>query len=376
MRRISLLLLMIVMLWTLAACGQSLPSAEEIVSRMEAARAATVDAHATVAFDFSAPERSGRIVVEGWTQQTGSTGPDGQPIMRVRAEVREASEPEMAGSIMVNDGTTFWLYNPTRNTVITGTRDELPTAMADSSNPSTAMLADLIGEGLDALDLTVAGSEQVAGKPTWKVEFTPKAETNSSLRLDSVVRGAMWVDSELALPLKLTIDASDFGQGSVEVQNLAVNSGLAAELFSFTPPPGAEVLQAADLAAEYALPRPADLDQARSAISFTLREPGYLPAGVSLVDLRVAGDTTVIMNYSGAETTLSLVQSSEEVGGDREAPPDSQEQAVTVAGLPATLITSATGESSLLRWQQDGVYYVIAGTLSGTESVQVAESLR
>lgn len=375
MRRYALFVMLLIGALALAACGASLPTAEEIVERMEAARAATNDAHAVVAVDFTSPEQSGRIVVEGWTQKTGETGPDGEPIARMRAEVLEASEEGLVGTLAVSDGETFWLYSPAENTVITGAAGEMKGAMAGTPAGAATALTDLVGEGLDAVELEVLGEEQVAGKPTWKVAVTPKAETSAQLQLDGVIEGTMWVDEELALPLKLTLDASDLGSGTVEVREIVTNGGLDPALFTFTPPAGAEVVQAKDLIAA-AQPKAATLDEARTSVSFGLKEPGYLPAGLALVEVRVVGTGTVILNYAGEGGSVSVVQSNEEVGRDREAPAGSQVAEVQVGGAPATLITGGDGQGSLLRWEQGGVRYVVAGTLAGDEAVKVAEGLR
>lgn len=375
MRRYTLFLVMLIGAMLLAACGQSLPTAEEIVERMEAARAATNDAHAVVAVDFTSPEQSGRIVVEGWTQKTGETGPDGEPIARMRAEVREASQEGLVGTIAVSDGESFWLYNPAENTVVTGRASEMKDAMAGSPAGAATALTDLIGEGLDAVELEVLGTEQVAGKSTWKVNVTPKAETSAQLQLDGIVEGTMWVDEQLALPLKLTLDASDLGSGTVEVQQIETNTGLSADLFSFTPPAGATVVQAADIAAA-SQPRAATIDEARTSVSFALREPSYLPAGLTLVEVRIVGTGTVILNYAGESGSVSIVQSNEEVGRDREPPAGSQVQNVKVGDADATLITGGDGQGSLLRWEDAGLRYVVAGTLSGDEAVKVAEGLK
>jgi outer membrane lipoprotein-sorting protein len=375
MRRYALFLVTLIGALALAACGQSLPTAEEIVQRMEAARAATNDAHATIAVNFSSQERTGSIVVEAWTQKTGQTGPDGEPISRMRAEVREASEAEMVGTVAVSDGERFWLYSPAENTVVTGAASEMKGAAAGTPAGPAAALTDIVGEGLDSLDLTVVGKEDVAGKSTWKVEFTPKAETSAQLQLDGIVEGTMWVDEQLALPLKVNLDASDLGSGAVEVRSLETNSGLSADLFTFTPPAGATVVQAKDMQAA-GQPRTATVEEARGAVGFALKEPGYLPANTALVEVRVIGTSTVILNYAGEGGSVSVVQSDEEVGRDREPPTGSQVQDVQVAGAPATLITGGDGQGSLLRWEQGGVRYVVAGTLSGAEALKVAEGLK
>ncbi|NTU82860.1 MAG: DUF4367 domain-containing protein [Chloroflexales bacterium] len=376
MRRYTLLLIALIGALALAACGATLPTAEEIVDRMEAARAATTSAHATVAIDFTSPDRSGQIVVEGWTEKTGETNAAGAPISRLRAEVLQASEKALEGTVAVSDGTTFWLYNKAENTVVTGEAGKMKEAAAATPAGPATMLTDLVAQGLDAVDLEVLGSEQVAGKDTWKVKVTPKSETSAQLQLDGLIEGTMWVDVELALPLKLTLDASDLGSGTVEVRSIETNQDIDDALFAFTPPADAEVVQAEDLAAQMQQPKAASLDEARTAVSFTLREPTYLPAGLALVEARVIGTSTVILNYGGDGGSVSLVQSNEDVGRDREPPAGSQVTEVTVGGAPSTLITGGDGEGSLLRWQSGGVRYVVAGTLPGDEAIKVAEGLK
>ncbi|NJN16735.1 MAG: DUF4367 domain-containing protein, partial [Oscillochloris sp.] len=298
----------------------------------------------------------------------------GNPISRIRAEVLESSEPELVGSLIVSDGETFWLYSPSENTVVTGNTDEMKDAVEQGPAGATAMLQDIVQQGLDAVDLEVTGSEQVAGKDTWVVKVTPKEDTSAQLQLDGVIEGMMWIDEELALPLKLTLDASDFGNGGLEVETIEVNSGLSADIFTFTPPADATIVDAADIAAEMQ-PRAATIEEARSSVSFTLLEPTYLPAGTALIEVRVIGTSTVILNYGGADASLSLVQSNAETGAEREPPAGSEVTPVTVRGVEGTLIIGPNGEGSLLRWEENGIRYVIAGTLSGDEALNVAEGL-
>lgn len=376
MRRNAIFVLMLLGTLLLGACAERLPTADEIVERMEAARAATEDAHATVAIDFTSPEQSGRLVIEGWMQRTGAADAAGEPTARLRAEVREASEPEMVGSLVVSDGETFWIYSPSQNTVVTGSAEEMGKQGPASAAGASAALQDLVQQGLDAVDLEVLGTEQVAGKDTWKVKVTPKAETTSQLQLDGIVEGTMWVDEELALPLRLALDASDFGSGTVEVQSIELNTGLSADLFTFTPPAGAEVVDAAELAEQMA-PRATTVEEARTSVSFRLLEPTYLPASLALVEVRVIGTDTAILNYAGGEQSLSLVQSNAgEPGADREPPAGSSVETVTVRGVEGTLIRGADGQGSLLRWEESGVRYVIAGTISGEEAITTAEGLK
>jgi outer membrane lipoprotein-sorting protein len=373
MRRTIVLIALLISALLLGACAERLPTADEIVDEMEAARASTKDIHATVAIDFTSPDQSGSMVIEAWMEKLPDTA-DGEPKARVRAEVRKASQAELVGSLLVSDGEQFWLYSPANNTVVVGTADEMKDQAPTTPAGATQMLQDVVQQGLDAVDLEVLGEEQVAGKNTWKVKVTPKPETAANLQLAGVIEGTMWVDTALAMPLKLTVDASDFGKGNVEARSIEVNAGIDDDLFTYTPPADATIVQAPDLIEQMA-PRAATLDEARSSVSFTLREPGYLPAGLALVEVRVVGTGTVILNYSGGAASMSLVQSNEDVGDGREPPAGSQVQEITVRGQPATLIIGADGQGSLLTWDEGGIKTVIAGTISGDEAVRVAEGL-
>ncbi|NTW02276.1 MAG: DUF4367 domain-containing protein [Oscillochloris sp.] len=293
----------------------------------------------------------------------------------MRAEVREASEAKLVGALLVSDGQQFWLYNPTENTVIVGTADEMKQQDPTTPAGATQMLQDVIQQGLDAVDLEVQGEEQVAGKNTWKVKVTPTTETTANLQLDGIIEGVMWVDEELAMPLKVSIDASDFGSGTIEAQSIEVNTGLSADLFSYTPPADATIVQAADLIEQIA-PKVATVEEARSSVSFTLREPTYLPTGLAMVEVRVVGTDTVIINYNGEGSSMSLVQSNGSMDDDRQPPAGSNVQQITVRGQQATLITSADGKSSFLSWEEGGIKTLIAGMISGDETIKIAEGLK
>lgn len=375
MRRHFAFLVLLLGAMLLAACGERVPTAEEITQSLERTRASTQSAHAVVDIQFSSAEQTGNMTVEGWMERTGATDAEGQPIARMRGEVLAASDAELLGSLVVSDGQTFWLYSPSANTAVTGTVDELKDQGPTSPIGATKMLQDLIQQGLDAVELKPISSEQVNGTDTWKVEFSPNAETSAQLQLDALIQGTMWVDKALELPIKLELDASDFGQGSLNVNKIELNVDLPDELFSFTPPPGTTIKQAAELAAQMQ-PKAASLDEARTSVSFVLREPSYLPSGLALTEVRVLGTSTVILNYSGEGGSLSLVQSNEEVGRDREPPVGSEVSTVTVGEAEGTLITGGDGQGSLLRWEQNGVRYVVAGTIAGDEAQKVAESLK
>lgn len=373
--RLFSLVMLLVSALVLSACGTQDITADEIVERMEDARDSLQDIHATVAIDFVTDERNGSMLIEGWLKKTEQVDADGEPVKKLRAEILEASEDRLVGTRLVSDGETFWVYNPDENKVLTGNKADMPDQPTTDPVGATEALRDMLEQGLDAFDIEVLGEEQIAGQETWKLALTPKTETEEQLQLDGLLTLTMWVDEELALPLKIEVDGSDMGQGTLEVRTLEVDTGLSDELFTFEIPAGAEVVDAAEVA-EQMRPRSMTLDEAQAAVDFPLLVPTDLPGNATLIEVQVIAGETVIQNYVGGATTFSIVQSSNDVGADRQPPAGSEVQQVTLRGQEATLITgSGEQQGSLLRWEENGVRVVVAGTLSADEALRVAESL-
>lgn len=317
------------------------------------------------------------MLVEVWMQKTDLTDENGRPIYKTRAEVLEASEAEIVGSTTVSDGENVWLYSPSKNTVITGSKADMPERSSDVPVDATAALTDIVERGLEAFDVELVGEDTVAGNLAWELELKPTSDTEEQLQLDALVEIRTWIDQERDMPLKATINAADMGQGSIEVQSIELNTELSDDIFSFKIPAGAEVIDAADLAAQYQ-PQTVTLDEARELVDFSVLEPTSLPGNATLVEVQVLQKQTVIMNYVGSDVTVSVVQSIRDVANDRPVPAGSETVEVTVRGQTATLITGTDLEKgSLLAWQEadSDVRIVVAGTLTADEALALAESL-
>lgn len=344
--RITMLVLLLISALVVSACGQAQTtiSAEEIMQRMEAARDAMQDIRATVAFDFTSPEKSGSMLMETWLKKTDQTDAQDRPINMLRIEVREASDAQLQDARFVSDGEMFWVYHPDENRVLTGTREDLAEQPMTDAAGAARTFEDMLQRGLDAFDIEVLGEEQIAGQNTWKLRLTPASDTQQQLQLDRVVQVTMWVDEELALPLRIDVDASDMGRALFEVRSLDIDSDLSADLFTFTVPEGAEVVNVAELAAQMR-PRSLSLEEAAAEVDFVLLSPADLPLDATLVDVQVIGDKMVIQNYVGSQVTFSIVQSGDEVGAERQPPIGSEVQTITVRDQEATLITSGDGST-------------------------------
>ena len=365
----------------LAACAPGQITADEIMQRMEAARNNLNTAHAIADISLDTPERSGSFSVEAWTQKTDKTDAAGKPIAKLRGKVLQASEADLVGTEFVNDGETFWLYSPKENKVVTGKLSEIKGGDVGAQDPTAQMMQmqAMLQQIIDGSDVAIENqNEQIAGRDTWKIKLTPKPETQQQLQLGSVIATNLWVDKQSDLPVKALIDAKDLGKVEATATTLELNQPIADSMFTFTPPAGAEVVNAADLAKK-ARPQTTTLDDARTQVSFPLLAPTSLPDGVQLDEVQVLPmrGETVIQNFSGT-VNFSLVQGQGGFPGQDRTPMGAQSQQVKVRGQDATLITGWTDaeQGTLLRWQEKGVTIVIAGTLNAEQATALAESLK
>jgi outer membrane lipoprotein-sorting protein len=382
MRTLRLMLLMILASLALAACAQGEQiTAEKIIEGMKQTRETTRDAHAVAQIATTGGEQAGNFVLEVWTRKTDKTDAAGNPIAQLRAKVLEASKDEVVGSEFVNDGETIWLYNPTENKVITGKLDDLKRGDVGTQDPTAQMMRmqEQLQQLLDGSDVEIVSeNEVVAGREAWQVKLTPKAETSEQLQLGSVVNTTLWIGKDRYIPLRASVDAGDLGKLDATVREIQLDEGVDAALFTFTPPEGAEVVDAAELAKQ-ARPQTTSLEDARANASFPVLAPSPLPQGVVLDEVQVLsmGGETVLQNYSGS-VSFSLVQSASDNGmDDRMAPFGARTQSVTVRGETGTLITGTGNEQgTLLRWQENGVTIIVAGTLNAEQAQAIAASLK
>jgi len=364
----------------LAACATEQVTAEEIMQRMRDARENLSSGHAVATVALDTPDRKGTFTVESWAKKTGQTDAAGKPIAKTRLEVDQSSDADLQGAVAVNDGETVWLYMPAEKRAVKGTLSELKEGGGGEDRMQQMLqLQEALQRVLDGSDVVLeSDNELIAGKKTWRVRLTPKPETQQELQLGSVVNTLLWIDQENDLPLKARIDAGDLGSVEAEATSLELNQQISDDTFVFTPPPGTEVVDAAELI-EQSRPLSVTLDEARKAVSFPVLTPEPLPAGVQLeeVQLMAARGETVIQNFGGS-SVFSLVQAKGGFPGDERAPTGAQARTVTVRGHEATLISSGSGgeQGTLLRWEENEITIVVAGTISPDEAIAIAESLK
>jgi outer membrane lipoprotein-sorting protein len=136
---------------------------------------------------------------------------------------------------LVSDGTTHWAWNSADHTVVRGPVDQQQHATpADPTAAASKAVADLRASSTVAVD----GTAEVAGRAAYELVLTPAPTERTLLR---EVRVA--VDAEKRMALRLTVLAAGSTEPALQVGFTDLTFGPQdAALFTFTPPPGATVI--------------------------------------------------------------------------------------------------------------------------------------
>jgi outer membrane lipoprotein-sorting protein len=346
---LSVLVLLSLLLSLFVSGCQNRPTAQEIVAKLKEVEASTEDVHAILEISVQGQENE-EVVVEVWEKRPN----------KFRAEVLEASDPELVGIVSVTEGHQGWAYNPSENEVVVGE----PGQDEPSSPRDILQFADdMIQQVLDASEVKLVGEEDVAGVATYKLEFTPKEGDESVLPVGS--KAILWVDQQRWVVLQAHFIGDIFGEAWIRVRSFELNTGLADDHFHFEVPAGAQVIDIEDMQPEHLT-----LDEARARAEFTLLVPTYVPEGATLIDV-FAVEGVFVLYYDHATTSFTVRQGPSSVGET----PNGQTTEVTVRGQPGTLITDDLG-NGFLTWTEDGVVISIAGHISQDEVLRVAESMQ
>jgi len=326
-------------------------SADEIASMMEAKQESIEDFSATMVMTSS-------YGGEDMTMQARmvTIPPD-------KSRVEYIEPAELAGTVMVTNGSTMWTYDPAKNQV---TKMALPEDM-----PSEMDYTQIVKGILDENDISLEGIEDVGGRSTYVIEATPKNESNREF----ISRTRVWVDRENWMLLGTEMyDKDGNSMVKVEYRDITFNTGIPDSEFIFEAPVGAEVLE---MSLEDMMPKEVTLDEARANTTFDLKIPEYLPEGYEfdhamlLGDLYGNGPEMVSLQYADGSGVLHLT---ERVSDDSDqSEPAGDPEVVSINGTDGEF-TSMFGMNTI-RWSADGIDYSLSGTLEKGELVNVAESL-
>ena len=323
-------------------------SADEIASMMEAKQESIEDFSATMVMTSS-------YGGEDMTMQARmvTIPPD-------KSRIEYIEPAELAGTVVVTNGSMMWTYDPAKNQV---TKMELPEDM-----PSEMDYTQIVKSILDENDISLEGIEDVGGRSTYVIEATPKDESKRKF----ISRTRVWVDRENWMLLGTEMyDADGNPMVKVEYRDITFNTGIPDSEFIFEVPEGATVVEESF---EDLMPKEMTLEEARANLSFDVKTPSYLPDGYEFDHAMMFGEepNRVYLKYTNGSERLHLA----------EWVSDAVDQPESKRGEPEMVsINGADGEftsmfgMNTLQWSAGGIDYSLSGGLEKDELVNVAESM-
>jgi len=279
-----------------------------------------------------------------------------------KSRVEYIEPAELAGTVMVTDGSTMWTYDPAKNQV---TKMKLPD-MGDE--PFEMDYTSIVKDLMDENDISYKGTENVGGRSAYVIEATPKNESKRKF----ISRTRVWVDRENWMMIGTEMyDVDGDPMVKVEYRDITFNTGVPDSEFIFEVPEGATVVEESF---EDLMPEKMTLEEASANLTFDLRTPSYLPEGYEFDHAMVTGGEreVVSLQYMNGDERLHL---SEWISDDTEQSRlrMGDPEVVSINGTDGEF-TSMFG-MNMLQWSADGISYSLSGTLEKDELVNVAESL-
>jgi outer membrane lipoprotein-sorting protein len=215
MRR--LIIPLIILTAVAAACdASSRPDGSSLITQAQQAWAG--DWHAVWQIEWDGAPVRGPLVAEIWHAGNG----------RLRIETLEAPTAALSGLTLVSDGATSWLYDLRQNRA--------------EAQPAGQTRIPLASDALDATDWLL----KEAGRTTAHIAGREMLESGLADRVavdwSNGDRATLWVHTESGLPARVEMHSSVWGEATFTTRSIDSSPGKPAELFTFQPPPGVEVI--------------------------------------------------------------------------------------------------------------------------------------
>ena len=136
-----------------------------------------------------------------------------------------------AGDVIVGDGKYFWLYYPSVDP-----KQVLRSPAADADAGGVDLQAQFIGDPLRRFRYTYHGRQNVGGRPAHVLTLVPRQDLGyQTLKV--------WIDAADHLVRRFQITEQTGAVVEFQLNNLELNAQLGDNLFRFTPPPGARIVE-------------------------------------------------------------------------------------------------------------------------------------
>ena len=360
----SLVLVLLFLACTAGCLGTAAdpPPADEIAARFIAAEEQTEDFTATVAIMAGSENVTARLFQKG---------PE-----NYRLEYLEPAD--LAGTIVVSNGTRKWRYDPATQTALTVAGPYIKASLSDPPYPGWAEevrgYPGTVAESLTKQNASYRGSETIGGRTAYVLGVTGESRLFAAPTRyrEAVYRFRAWIDAETWLLL----DVEMYGREgdlilSAEYTNPSANTGLPDDLFAFNPSAAVEVrpMPTAAITPLFL----SSIDDARRYDADAL-VPSYLPEDYVFKEGTLLPGAYTVLRFTDGTGELEMVERLYDPYREEKVLPGTPETVTLADGREAEYV-SADGKDQL-RWSAGGYSYRITGGMRGKDELaRVAESV-
>jgi outer membrane lipoprotein carrier protein len=135
-----------------------------------------------------------------------------------------------AGDVIIADGRYFWVYYPSVDR-----RQVLRANATESGAGAVDLQAQFIGDPVKRFKYTNEGSQKVGGRTVHALTLVPRSDVGyKSMKV--------WIDGIDSMVRRFQITESTGALVEFQLSNLSVNPALGNDIFQFSPPAGAKVI--------------------------------------------------------------------------------------------------------------------------------------
>jgi outer membrane lipoprotein-sorting protein len=138
---------------------------------------------------------------------------------------------EPAGDVIVSDGRYFWVYYPSVDSL-----QVMRAPAGEQGSSGVDLRSQFVGDPVERFDATLDGREVVGGRDAYVLTLVPKQPQGYE-------RLRIWVDDRDYLVRRFEITEENGNVRLIELHGLEINRPLGEELFRFTPPPNARIVE-------------------------------------------------------------------------------------------------------------------------------------
>ncbi|MEA2574016.1 MAG: hypothetical protein QOH93_1314 [Chloroflexia bacterium] len=343
--------------------------------------------------------------IKTWKQASNGNTPG-----KARVDVVSSSLPGVGGLTLVFDGEKAYALDPNRKVLYTGTPEKLLEKLPDEAKAALqgVDMEQELDKVLDAADIKLVGTEQVAGLEAYKLDITPKADAAEKLGLPKAMQmqvgtllkdahATLWVDKDRWIPLKLDAQHPNIGTLTVTASSIDLNKPIDPATFVLQTGNDVKVVDL-DKMAESMTPQTLTLSQASDTASkegWKLLQATY-PANATVVGVTTRGNDLmqqgtghglVTISYSSPTVDFTISQAKVQMEpqlGDGFSGLNNRDNAMgamkplKVRGVDAVAFSPKDGGWTSLIWQEqgNGPFVAIRGNLTVDEAVKIAEGLK